>query len=294
MSKINEEGFLELSGLNRTGAKDELNASVFSILDGMTPLSLRVLNQSSRVMKVAKGVEMMHAGDTPHDLYFIAKGSITIVKEVKGELKPVAKLAAGNFYGEYGVLRGKTRYASVYTAEPSVIIRVDLQAVQQVTGADPAFSERLQKVMKERLLSSFLFSYPVFQSMSMPTRDLLAKRLPVSEANRDEVLFKAGDTVNYLYIILSGEVEVFVGSGDRQTVLEIRRDNDLLGETRSDQGTKYAYSVRAASQLDLLVLDKHAMQMIKQVDPDLVSKLNQIVAVQVKKTIAAMQRLPKT
>jgi len=293
MAGINDEGFLELSGVNRVVVQEEeLSAEKFPILEGMSPLSLRVLNLASRVIHVAKNVQMVVAGDAPQDMYFIAKGSILVTKEHLGKLQVVAKLKAGDFYGEYGVLSGKTRYASVYTAEPSVIIRIDLNAIHQVLDTDETFKKRLYQAMKERMLNSFLFSHVVFQKVSSPARDILAKNLSVTELNRDDTLFKEGDRATLYYIILTGEVEILLGK-EKETLLEIRRNNDSLGEVRSNKGAEYAYTARASNHVDLLILDKNAMQQFQQADAEIIPRLNQLMAKQVKKTHLAIQELQK-
>jgi len=291
MAKINDDGFLELSGVHGEATKDVLNGEKFPILSGLSPLSLRVLNQASHTLHVSQGVEMMHAGDTPHDLYFINKGSVSIGKKNEGKMKVVAKLIAGNFYGEYGALRGKTRFASVYTAEPSEIVRVDLNAVQQVFDADEEFKTRVYAVMQERMLNSFLFSHPVFKKLSSAARDMLAKHLHVVELERDEMLFKDGDDAENYYLILSGEAEITVMLKDVPTVLEVRRENGVLGEVRIEEGKKYAYGVYAANSLDLLKLDKDSMQSIQKVDPEAIPLLNQMMSHSAKKTALVMKKV---
>ncbi len=291
MAKINDDGYLELSGVNEKPFQSTLNAEKFPILSGLSPLSLRILNQASHLLHVAQGVEMMHAGDTPHDLYFINKGSVSIGKCSDGKMKVVTKLVAGNFYGEYGALRGKTRFASVYTAEPSEIIRVDLNAVQQVFDADTDFRARVYKVMQERLLNSFLFGHPAFKKMSSSSRDKLAKLLQVIELERDEMLFRRGDAASNYYLILSGEAEITVMLDDIPTVLEVRRESSVLGEVRLNQGKEYAYGVYAANGLDLLVLDKGAMQKIQQEDPEALPLLQRMIVHSAKKTAAMMRNI---
>jgi len=291
MSKINDEGFLELSGVHARLEGSQLSAEQFPLLEGMSPLSLRVLNQSSKVLNVVTGVEMMHAGDTPHDLYFIAKGSILVTKMGDGKQKVIAQLRAGDVFGEYGALRGKTRFASVFTAEPSIIIRVDLHSVQQVIDADKDFGTRITTMMKQRLLSSFLFGHPAFQSLSQVARSNLAEKLTVQEVQRDEALFSTGDNAENYYMILSGEAEVYLEEEKGTVLFEIRRDNSPLGEVRSDKGTKYAYTVRASNNLDVLVLDKEAMELISQEEPKIKLELNVLMAAQMKKTVANIQKL---
>ncbi|OIP98815.1 MAG: hypothetical protein AUK35_09400 [Zetaproteobacteria bacterium CG2_30_46_52] len=278
MSKINDEGFLELSGVNHNVMHDELNAEKFPILQGLSPLSLRVINQSARVMKIGEGVEMMHAGDTPHDLYFISKGLFRVARLHDGQMQNIAELGVGQLFGEYGALRGKTRFASVYAAEPSTVIRVDLNAVQQVLEADDELKQRIYALMQARLLKSFIFGHDAFGHISDASRDIIAESLKIREAKRDDIIFQAGDAATCFYIILSGEAEICVGDEKNQVILEIRRDNEVLGEARAENGTKYAYTVRAANSLDLLVLDKAAMNLIHRADPSVMPKLNQLMS----------------
>ncbi|MDQ6989059.1 MAG: cyclic nucleotide-binding domain-containing protein [Mariprofundaceae bacterium] len=295
MSKINEEGFLELSGVNQIGvSNDALNAQRFPILQGMSPLNLRVLNQYSRIMHVSKGVEMMHAGDTPHDLYFIAEGSIAVAKQHAGKMKVIAQLKAGDVYGEYGALRGKTRFASIYTAQDSKIIRIDLNSFQQVIDADEDFRTRIFKLMKERMLNSFLSGHPVFAGLDQGERMGLSQGLTLIDLPRDELLFEAGSAASDHYMILSGEAEVRVRSEKQEMVVEIRRDNDVLGETRAAKGSKYAYSVCAVNNLDLLLLNQAAMLHIKQLAPSVLPLLAQFMTKQAKKTTVAIQKTRKT
>ncbi len=291
MARINDDGFLELSGVNNKVFQEVLNAEKFSILSGVSPLNLRILNQASHLLNVSQGVEMMHAGDTPHDLYFINKGSVSIGKKINDEMKVVAKLIAGNFYGEYGAMRGKTRFASVYTAEKSEIIRVDLNAVQQVFDADEAFKSRVYTVMQERLLKSFLFSYSAFRKLSSTVRDILTKDLEVVELERDNMLFREGDEAKKFYLILSGEAELTVNVDDVPTVLEVRRENGVLGEVRREEGKKYAYGVYAANGLDLLVLDKKSMQNIQKANSEALLLLKQMMNHSAKKTALVMNKI---
>lgn len=291
MAKINDEGFLELSGIHQQGSQQQLNGHNFPVLEGLSPLNLRILNQASRAMNVAKGVEMMVAGDTPHDLYFIAQGSIAVAKKHAGKTHVVATLKTGDFYGEYGVLRGKTRFASVYTAESAVVIRVGLEAIQQVLDADEAFKSRVMSTMKLRVLNSFLFSHIVFRDFPIAVRETLSSQLTVSELERGEELFSYGDVADKYYMILSGEAEVLIQQSNQSLLLEIRRDNGVLGEVRIDKGSKYGYTTLATNALDLLVLDYATMQKIQQTEPEVVKRLQQFITQQSKKTIAKIQSL---
>ena len=294
MANINDEGFLELSGMHQTSSGENLNANSFPILAGLTPLSLRVLNQASHVIHVVKGVEMMRAGDTPHDLYFIKSGSVGIGKLNNDKVEIIAKLRSGDFYGEYGALRGKAMFVSVYATEASEIIRVDLNAMQQVFVADEGFKGRIYDVMQERLLNSFLFNYPVFKTLPSGTIDLLAKELKVVHLERDEMLFHEGDAAELYYLILSGKAEITVVLNEVPTVIEVRREHQVLGELRSEDGAKYSYGVYAANSIDLLVLDKDSMQSIKKAGAEILPALQDTLKHSAKVTLSLIKKSLKT
>jgi len=284
MAKINDEGFLELSGIRERSDKDVLSASSFPILQGLSPLNLRILNQSSRELHVMKGVEMIHAGDTPYHLCFIVKGSVLIAKQYEGKLKKVAELKQGDFYGEYAALRGKTRFASVLAAENSTIIYVNLKAVQQVMDADAAFKHSMSKLMHQRLFSSFLSNHTVFSGISEQSRSLLSEKLTVLEVSSGEVLFNQGEGATKYYMVLSGEIEILVDTNHGSRLIDIRRDNKVLGESRRDKGAIYAYTARAANDLDLLVLDQVSMKYVQQADMQTIMKLKQVISQQAEVT----------
>lgn len=263
------EEYLDLSGIsNPEGKMEVLSEKDFPILKGLSPLSMRILNNACRIMNVSKDVEMLHEGDTPHDLYFIKKGTMSIGRKSGTQLKVIAQLKSGEVYGEFGALRRKSRYASVYTAEPSTIIRVELSAIQQVLDADKSFRERLETLLKKRMLDSFFSSHPVFNQLTPQVRKELASSLPAHFYDRDVRIFAQGRPPQGIYLILSGEVEVrYTNRHGEERLLEIRRDNDLLGEVANKNGTELAYSAVAASDVDMLVLDMSGMKKIHDSHP---------------------------
>ena len=91
-----DSDFLDLSGVRVP--KDHaalLNAKRFPLLQGLSPVSMRTLQQSARIMHVSKGVEMLHEGDTPHDLYFVETGKLAIGKQVGTQLRVIAQIGPG-------------------------------------------------------------------------------------------------------------------------------------------------------------------------------------------------------
>lgn len=285
------EEYLDLSGIsNPDGKAEALSDKDFPILKGLSPLSMRILNNASRIMHVSKGVEMLHEGDTPHDLYFIKAGTMSIGRKSGSQLKVIAQLKAGEVYGEFGALRHKSRYASVYTAEASVIVRVELSAIQQVLDADKSFHERLESLLKHRMLDSFFSSHPVFSQLTPKDRLELSATLPSQFYDRDVRIFTQGRAPQGIYMILSGEVEVrYTNRHGEERLLEIRRDNDLLGEVANKNGTELAYSAVAASDVDMLVLDIQAMKKVHDYHPQTFKNLEGYINKRAERTVQRLR-----
>jgi len=283
--------FLDLSGIHGDASKKEiLSASDFPILEGLSPLSMRILNNASQLMHVSKNVEMLHEGDTPHDLYFIKQGTMSIGRVSGTQLKVVAQLKSGEIYGEFGALRKKSRYASVFTAEPSTIIRVELSAIQQVLEADSKFHERLNALMIRRILDSFFSSHPVFHALPASDRMQLSHQLPVNDYNRNDRIFTQGKTPQGIYLILSGEVEIrYTNKAGEERLIEIRRDSDLLGEVANKNGTELAYSAIASSDVDILALDKVSMKMIHDQHPQTFKTLENYINKRAERTVVRLR-----
>ncbi len=276
---VNDDSFLDLSGVRPpTEQATLLDPARFPILEGMAPVHLRILNNACNVMYVSKDVELLHEGDAPHDLYFVDSGKIVIAKRAGGQLKVLRTLTQGDVYGEFGVLRRKSRYASVFTAEPSRIIRVEATAVHQVLEVDQAFRERLTELMNQRMLSTFFSSHPVFQALPQAAAAQLAQLMPMRFVERGERIFTQGEKPSGMYMILSGEVEVrFLNKARAEVLLEIRRDNDIIGEVLQKNGTAYAYTALASSDVDLLVLDRKAMQHLRERDAATYARLEKYI-----------------
>jgi len=293
MSEQNHE-FLDLSGIRPPQEQMELlNAKDFPILRGVSAINLRILNSASRIMHVSKDVELLHEGDTPHNLYFVCNGKLSIGKQISGKFKMLTHLYPGDIYGEYGALRKRSRYASVFTAEPSRIIRVDLTAVQQVLEADSCFRDRLTQLLSNRMLDSFFFSHPVFKKLPGDVRTALAKELPTRFAKRGDRIFSQGETPRGIYIILSGEVEVrYLNRAKAEVLLEIRRDADMLGELAQSHGKSLAYSAVAASDLDMLRLDKEGMRILESHHPATFKMLSTFIDKRAEYTIQRLKENP--
>jgi CRP-like cAMP-binding protein len=253
-----------------------LDSEHFPILQGMSPVMIGILNNASNLMHVSEDVELLHEGDTTHDLYFIASGCVSIAKHVGKNEKMLRKLGSGDVFGEFGTLRGKARFASVHTHELSVIIRVKAAAARQVLEIDETFRERLEQLMDKRILLSFISSHPVFQDLSDTAVINLSDTLNLRFILQENPIFIQGERIDAPSMIVSGEATVRM-DGDVQVLLEMRRSNEIIGAARDKSGLA-VYSALASSDTDLLILDEAAMALLRSHSAAVADRLEQLIA----------------
>ena len=106
----------------------DLEEDQFRQLEGM------IREESSPAKRV-----IFREGDPVDAFYIVRNGLVTVYREEKGKpLQVLARLEAGGYFGEMGLLNDKARrYASARTASPATLLRIDKSDLVQVLAANP-------------------------------------------------------------------------------------------------------------------------------------------------------------
>jgi CRP-like cAMP-binding protein len=129
------------------------------------------------------------------------------------------------------------------------------------------------------------------QELSDSERAALAERLELLHYKVGDSIFNYGDPGHALYIIRSGEVEIFVKNDQgEKVVLETSKAGDVFGEVSLlDNGTRTAW-VTAVSDAELFRLDReHFEDYVKQYTPAALNLLS-VIARRLRKTDEVIRR----
>ena len=129
------------------------------------------------------------------------------------------------------------------------------------------------------------------QELSDSERAALAERLELLRYAPGETVFNFGDPGHALYIVRSGEVEIFVKNDQgEKIVLETSKAGDVFGEVSLlDNGARTAW-VTAISQVELLRLDReHFEDYVRQYTPAALNMLS-VIARRLRKTDEVIRR----
>ncbi|MCM0020477.1 MAG: cyclic nucleotide-binding domain-containing protein [Tagaea sp.] len=109
----------------------------------------------------AAGRAIFRAGDTGDAAYVIESGVVDIVRNVGGKPKSIAKLAAGEIFGEMALIDGNRRMAdAIAVTNLTVLIVPADQFTDKMRAADPfvrallrMFTENLRLMTKNALIA---------------------------------------------------------------------------------------------------------------------------------------------
>ena len=117
----------------------------------MTEEELRTLAARLSVAPFTEGEAMTRQGAEAHWLYVITRGSGEVfITAPDGLRKTVARLQAGDFFGEMGMMTGSVRSATVMALEDTECYRLDKEAFHDILQRRPEIAENISHVLAKR------------------------------------------------------------------------------------------------------------------------------------------------
>src|SRR5213076_3621312 len=95
-------------------------------------------------------------------MYAIVQGSVRVLRTLSGEVREVARMGEGDFFGEMALIAGTPRLATVEAAEPAVLMVFTRERMDAVVAAHPMLGQALSRFYRERLVANLLRSSPLF------------------------------------------------------------------------------------------------------------------------------------
>jgi hypothetical protein len=137
-----------LRGLDALSSRraEELAARVavverLPITAGVPRLVLEQLASASQFCPLPDGVDVVVEGAPAHAFYAIVDGSVIVHRSGQ----EVARLGPGDYFGERGLLDNAPRNATVTTAEPSTLLRLDGDVLLAALQTAPAMRSALDR-----------------------------------------------------------------------------------------------------------------------------------------------------
>ena len=147
------------------------------------------LSERMRRHRFEPGDVIVQQGDIGDSLFIIVEGVVSIrVRTDDGKSKEVARLGAGNFFGEMALLTGEDRTATVSSIAETYVYEITKEDIAPLMAEQPEVSERVGKVLTQRQMITR--SQMHVEHEDDTEQDAIYKRL----INKIEHFFGLGET----------------------------------------------------------------------------------------------------
>jgi len=129
---------------------------------------------------------------------------------------------------------------------------------------------------------------PLFAGIEPSRLKLLAYTSDVVTYRQAQVLFKRGDVGDAAYVIIKGDAEVIVPSGDDEIPIAVLHDGDFVGEIAILCDTPRTATVRAKSELKALRIRKEPFFELLHQFPEMAVEMTRLLAERLTRTTAEL------
>jgi small-conductance mechanosensitive channel len=116
------------------------------LLSGMTDADMAMLARASVVRQYAPGQTIMARGEGGTTMSFILSGQVAVLIGAK----EVARLSAGQIFGEMALLTGEPRQADIRALEHTRCLEVDREGFRMVLARHPEIIDRVRAIFAAR------------------------------------------------------------------------------------------------------------------------------------------------
>lgn len=131
-------------------------AEVFSraaLFDGVSDGTLENLAGKAVLDRFGEGDTLIRQGDADSDMFLLVEGAVQVAVGKNGADVVVARMKAGDYFGEMSLLTGEPRTATIRAITAGAVYRISREAISPVLEADPELMDLLSRNLAERNLS---------------------------------------------------------------------------------------------------------------------------------------------
>jgi CRP-like cAMP-binding protein len=222
------------------------------------------------------GEVIMRQGDIPDQFYIITSGQVEVIRHDDGQMAVINHLGVGEYFGEVGLVKWIRRIATIRALTDVELLAMDYQTFFNWLNRSPVLRQEIEDIVHQRLqFEDKPQALPKGEQPAAPpeTADpITPKRQQTAEKPQTittgdpggarfypvgSEIIRQGDEADQFFIILEGLVEVYKTLPDGRKVHIARlRDGNYFGEIGIMENRKRMASVRALSDVRVVVFDR--------------------------------------
>jgi CRP-like cAMP-binding protein len=221
----------------------------------------------------APGQVIIREGDPGHSFFIIVEGRVRVYKTgPDGKEITLAHLGEGAFFGEMALLSGAPRTANVVAEEETEILEVTDIVLRDLTKKHPQVVTSLKNFYRQRLLNNVMAISPLFRDFDPSQRRGIVEKFRMRQAAPGEMIIAEGKSVDGLYIVLHGIVQVSV----KNTEVAKLKEGDIFGEMSLLTREPASATVTAQGNAILLRMPRESFQELVVTHPQILALVSEL------------------
>jgi CRP-like cAMP-binding protein len=243
------------------------------LFSDLPPQAFIELFERGPLLRYKKGQRIFEQGSIGQSFFIVCQGSVRVLRQENGNVRELAQLPEGSFFGEMALLSDNPRIASVEAAsDEAEVLEIPAALLSQLSSRHPSVASALRKFCRQRLLLNVMNTSALFQPFERKDRRALVERFRGREVSSSTAIIREGQRSDGLYVILSGEVQV----SREGRVLAHLREADVFGEMSLLQKTPATATVTAIRRSSLLRLPREDFDEIIMSHPQILVLVSEL------------------
>jgi len=168
---------------------------------------------SARREEMPAGAVLIEQGAADRDFLVLLAGELEIrrryVSPSGAEELEVGRLFPGDGAGEFAVLFGAPRQASVRALEPSTILRLEGERMDELLAWSQRFTDELRDTASVRARMNLVRQVAPFRQLPLERVRMAFERMQTRELPAGTTMVREGEAGDHYYLIESGHAEVW-------------------------------------------------------------------------------------
>lgn len=223
-----------------------------------------------RLVRARPGETILEQGAPGQSFYVLARGDVEVSRaKAGGDDVVLATLHSGAIFGEMALVSAQPRTATVTALSDCDLLEFDRGALLAASDSVGLIAKALDAFARERLLNNLLATAPLFQPLDKKQRVELARRFAALEIPRGTAIIAEGAPGQGLYVLASGEADVWKRDGDEKVLLATLGPGDVFGEISLVRNEPTTATVTSATQCTVLFLAKDLFVKLAEAIPEI-------------------------
>lgn len=235
--------------------------------------ALAELMRLSELVHLDNGEVVVRRGAPADGLFVIIEGSVRV--DVPGlEATADLFLGEGDVFGETSLLDDVKRKADVRVHGRLVALQIPKATLDGLVGRYPNVGDVLFELLTRRIVGNLLQTSPLFTAFDVDTRRDIGRMFEARRADEGSVLIEAGKRSDGLYVLLVGQLELDLATGETRVLSPVT----VLGQDALMTHNTVDYCARTLSDALVLRLPAGQFGRLAALYPPVVAQLAELSA----------------